>query len=113
MAVAEQSIARLRGLVLFAFPLHPAGKPGTDRAQHLCDVALPMLFLSGTRDKLAELELLEPVCERLGERTTLRLLDTADHSFRVLKRSRNTDEDVFAEMARVIRDWVTKLDGAG
>ena len=69
-----------------------------------------MLFLTGTRDKLAELRLLEPVCERLGDRTTLHLLDTADHGFKVLKRSRNSDEDVFVEMARVISEWASALD---
>ena len=100
----------MRGLVFFAFPLHPAGKPSTDRAEHLGDVTVPMLFLSGTRDKLAELKLLEPVCKKLGDKATLHLLDTADHGFKVLKRSRKTDEDVFVEMARVISEWLTKLD---
>ena len=69
-----------------------------------------MLFLSGTRDKLANLELLEPVCEKLGDKATLHLLDTADHGFKVLKR-RKTEEDVFVEMARVISEWVETLDG--
>jgi hypothetical protein len=68
-----------------------------------------MLFLSGTRDDLAHLELLQPVCAKLGNRATLHLLDTADHSFRTLKRSRKSDEDVFAEMARVIRAWVPSV----
>ena len=106
LAAAESPIEHVRGLVFFAFPLHPAGKQGTERAEHLDDVTVPMLFLSGTRDKLAVLELLSPVCEKLGDKATLHLLDTADHGFKVLKRSRKTDEDVFVEMARVVNEWV-------
>lgn len=110
MAVAEASLKHTRGLVFFAFPLHPSGKPSTERAAHLKDVTIPMLFLSGTRDKLAELALLQPICEEITDKATLHLLDTADHGFKILKRSRNTDEDVFAEMARVINEWVSTLD---
>ena len=109
MAAAEAPLEHVRGLVFFAYPLHPAGKPGTERAEHLSDVTVPMLFLSGTRDALAELDLLRPVCEKLGDRGTLHLLDTADHGFKVLKRLRKSDEDVFVEMARVINEWVSKL----
>ena len=69
-----------------------------------------MLFLSGTRDKLADLALLSPVCERLSEKATLHLLDTADHGFKVLKRSRKSTEDVFVEMARVVKDWAEGLN---
>ena len=110
MAVAEEPISHVRGLVFFAFPLHPANKPATDRAEHLSDVTVPMLFLSGTRDKLAELKLLKPVCKKLGDDATLHLLDTAEHGFKVLKRTRKTEEDVFGEMARVINEWVSELD---
>ena len=106
---AEAPIEHVRGLVFLAFPLHPSGKEGIERAEHLDDVTIPMLFLSGTRDKLAKLELLEPVCEKLGDKATLHLLDTADHGFNVLKR-RNTEEDVFVEMARVISEWVETLN---
>ena len=109
MAMAEAPIAHVRGLVFFAFPLHPSGKPSTARAEHLSDVSAPMLFLSGTRDTLAELKLLESVCQALGEKATLHLLDTADHGFKALKRSRKTDEDVFVEMARVIKGWCGNL----
>jgi hypothetical protein len=109
MAAAEQPIEHVRGLVFFSFPLHPAGKPATERAEHLSGVAAPMLFVSGTRDDLAELRLLRPVCKKLGGKATLHLLDTADHGFKVLKRSRKTDEDVFVEMARVIADWSATL----
>lgn len=110
MAAAEAPIEHVRGLVFFAFPLHPSGKPSTERADHLSDVTIPMLFLSGTRDKLGELELLQSTCEGVGDKATLHLLDTADHGFKILKRSRNTDEDVFVEMARVINEWVSGLD---
>ncbi len=110
MAAAEAPIEHVCGLVFFAFPLHPSGKPSTDRADHLSDVTVPMLFLSGTRDKLGELDLLQSACEGVGDKATLHLLDTADHGFKILKRSRNTDEDVFVEMARVINEWVSGLD---
>jgi predicted alpha/beta-hydrolase family hydrolase len=98
-------------LVFFAFPLHPAGEPSTKRAEHLADVNVPMLFLSGTRDALAELPLLKPTVEKLGKRATLHLLDTADHSFKVLKRTRTSAEDVFAEIARLIREWADIAPG--
>ncbi len=111
MAAAEAPLEHVRGLVFFAFPLHPSGKPSTERAAHLSDVTIPMLFLSGTRDKLAVLDVLQPTCEQIGDKATLHLLDTADHGFKVLKRSRKTDEDVFVEMARVINEWVSALDG--
>ena len=110
MAAAEEPLMLVRGLVFFAFPLHPSGKPSTERADHLSDVTIPMLFLSGTRDKLGELDLLQSTCDQIGDKATLHLLDTADHGFKILKRSRNTDEDVFVEMARVINEWVSKLD---
>jgi hypothetical protein len=106
LAAAEAPLEHVRGLVFFSFPLHPAGKPGTERAEHLSRVSVPMLFLSGTRDALAELDLLRPVCEGLGDRTTLHLLESADHGFKVQKRARQSEEDVFAEMARVVSDWV-------
>jgi predicted alpha/beta-hydrolase family hydrolase len=108
-AASESPLEGVRGLVFFAFPLHQPGKPDTKRADHLGAVTVPMLFLSGTRDELAELDLLQPVCAKLGDRATLHLLDTADHGFRTLKRSRKSEEDVFAEMARVVRDWASPL----
>ena len=110
LTAAEAPIEHVRGLVFFAFPLHPSGKEGTERAEHLDDVTVLMLFLSGTRDKLAVLDLLVPVCENLGDKATLHLLDTADHGFKVLKRSRKTEEDVFVEMARVLSEWIETLN---
>lgn len=109
LTAAEGPIENVSGLVFFAFPLHPAGREGIERAEHLDDVTIPMLFLSGTRDKLAKLELLEPVCEKLGDIATLHLLDTADHGFKTLKRSRKSDEDVFVEMVRVVSEWANEL----
>jgi predicted alpha/beta-hydrolase family hydrolase len=109
-AASESPLKDVRGLVFFSFPLHPAGEPSIKRAEHLDLVDLPMLFLSGTRDALAELDLLRPVVERLGDRATLHLLDTADHSFKVLKRTRKTSEDVFDEVARMINEWANDLD---
>ena len=106
MAAAEEPLDGLRGILFFAFPLHPAGKPGTERAAHLEKVAVPMLFLSGPRDALAELTLLEPAVEKLGERATLHLVDTADHGFRVRKRSRSSTEPVMEELARVAASWM-------
>ena len=87
----------VRGLAFLGFPLHPAGKPSSDRAKHLADVKIPMLFLQGTRDALAELSLLEPVVKSLGSHAMLRLLDGADHSFHVLKSSGRNDRDVMVE----------------
>ena len=108
-AASESPLDGVRGLVLFAFPLHQPGKPDAKRADHLSAVMVPMLFLSGTRDELAHLNLLQPVCKKLGKRATLHLLDTADHGFRILKRSRKSAEDVFAEMAGVVREWASRL----
>ncbi len=108
-AASESPLDPVRGLVFFAFPLHQPGKPETKRADHLGAVTVPMLFLSGTRDELADLSLLRPVCKKLGKRATLHLLDTADHGFHILKRSRKSEEDVFAEMARVVREWASRL----
>jgi len=105
-ATSQAPLDGVDGLVFFSFPLHPAGQPGIKRAEHLKGVTIPMLFLSGTRDDLAELNLLQPVCRELGERAKLHLLDTADHGFRVLKRTRQSTEDVFDEMARVVREWI-------
>jgi predicted alpha/beta-hydrolase family hydrolase len=108
-AASESPLDHVRGLVFFAFPLHQPGKPESKRAEHLSGVTVPMLFLSGTRDELADLKLLRPVCKKLGKRATLHALDTADHGFRVLKRSRKSEEDVFVEMARVVCEWAAKL----
>jgi predicted alpha/beta-hydrolase family hydrolase len=109
MWVAANPGSPLTGLVFFGFPLHPPGKPGTTRAQHLDDVGIPMLFLQGTRDKLAGLALLEPVCAALGAKAQLHIVEGADHAFHVLKRSGRTDEDVIHELAVTTRRFVEQL----
>ena len=108
-AASESPLNDVRGLVFFSFPLHQPGRPDTKRAAHLSSVTVPLLFLSGTRDELAHLDLLKPLCEGLGSIATLHTLDTADHGYRVLKRSRQSGEDVFDEMARVAREWSSAL----
>jgi hypothetical protein len=105
-AQAAAPLPGVRGLVFFAFPLHPAGKPGTERADHLADVNVPMLFLQGTRDELAGLDLLRPVVAGLGERATLRLFEDADHSFHVPAKTGRRDPEVLAEILDVAADWM-------
>ena len=99
--------ARIRGLVFVGFPLHPAGRPGTKRAEHLTRVQAPMLFLQGTRDTLADLTLLHPLCERMGPLTTLHVVEGADHSFHMLKRAGKTDGQVLSDLARTVAFWGT------
>jgi uncharacterized protein len=108
MTSQAQALAPLdcvRGLAFVAFPLHPAGKPGIERAAHLADVAVPMLFLQGTRDDLADLALLRSVVEPLGPRATLHVVDDADHSFHVRASSGRKDADVVLELARTMSAW--------
>ena len=107
-AAAEGPLDRVRGLVFLGFPLHPPGKPGTSRAEHLARVGVPMLFLQGTRDEFAALDLLRPVVASLGDRATLHLVDGADHSFHVLKSSGRGDGDVIDELAEVAAGWMKK-----
>jgi predicted alpha/beta-hydrolase family hydrolase len=104
-AQAASSLLGVRGLVFFGFPLHPAGKPSDERAAHLLDVQIPMLFLQGTRDALAELSLLKPVVKKLGARATLRLFEDADHSFHVPAKSGRKDADVRREMLDAMSVW--------
>jgi predicted alpha/beta-hydrolase family hydrolase len=108
-AQAKRALPGVRGLAFFGFPLHPAGKPSDERAAHLSDVHIPMLFLQGTRDKLAELDRLKPVIERLGARATLHLIEGADHSFHVPARSGRRDADVMAEMLDTFANWIDKV----
>jgi predicted alpha/beta-hydrolase family hydrolase len=105
-AQAISALPDVRGLVFFAFPLHPAGRPSHERGDHLAEVNIPMLFLQGTRDALAVLEELEPVCKALGERATLRLFGEADHSFHVPARTGRKDADVRAEMLDIVSAWI-------
>jgi predicted alpha/beta-hydrolase family hydrolase len=105
-AQAIEALAGVRGLAFLGFPLHPAGKPSSDRAKHLGDIRIPMLFLQGTRDALAELDLLQPVVRQLGKPATLHLVKEADHSFHVLARSGRNDREVMAELLDAFAAWV-------
>jgi predicted alpha/beta-hydrolase family hydrolase len=108
-AQALAPLAGVQGLAFLGFPLHPAGKPSTDRARHLFDVRIPMLFLQGTRDALAELSLLAPLADRLGARATLKLLEGADHSFHVAGRGARPDDAVRGEMLDALAVWFAGL----
>lgn len=110
LAAAETPLSGVRGLAFIGFPLHGAGKPpSAARADHLSAVSVPMLFLQGTRDKLADIALMSGVCAGLGSGVTLRKIEGADHGFHVLKRSGRSDEEVIVELARAIAQWSTPL----
>lgn len=108
-AQADKALPDVRGLVFFAFPLHPAGKPGDERAAHLADVAAPMLFLQGDNDALATLDCLRPAVARLGRRATLHLLAGADHSFHVPAKSGRKDSGVLSESLDAAAAWMLEL----
>jgi predicted alpha/beta-hydrolase family hydrolase len=110
-AQAKSPLAGVRGLAFFGFPLHPAGKPSSDRADHLGDVKIPMLFLQGTNDKLAGLDLLKPMVGKLGARAMLHLIEGADHSFHVPARSGRKDAEVMAEMLDAFVAWIAEKAG--
>ncbi len=105
-AQALDALPNVRGLIFFAFPLHPAGKPSDERATHLDDISAPMLFLQGTNDALAELDLLKPVVKRLGKRATLALFEHADHSFHVPAKTGRKDAEVLAEILDAATGWI-------
>ncbi len=109
-ADAEEALP-VEGIVLLGFPLHPAGRPGTERAEHLSKVSSPLLFLQGDRDALAGLELLGPVVSGLGERARLHVVEGADHGFHVLKRSGRTDGHVMGEIASTAAGWMRDRTG--
>jgi predicted alpha/beta-hydrolase family hydrolase len=109
MTSQAQAIAPLpgvAGLAFLGFPLHPAGKPSDERAKHLSDIHVPMLFMQGSHDKLAELKLLEPLIERLGPSASLYLVQQADHSFHVPARSGRNDREVMGEMLDKLTVWI-------
>jgi hypothetical protein len=108
-AQAAAPLAGVAGLAFFGFPLHPAGRPSADRAKHLADIDVPMLFLQGSRDGLAELDLLEPVVGKLGPSATLHLVDGADHSFHVPARSGCNDGEVMHEILDAFAAWVATI----
>ena len=108
-AAAQYPLDGVKGLVFFGFPLHPPDRPGTKRAEHLAKVTIPMLFLQGTRDTFADLNLLRPICAKLGERATLHIIESADHSFHVLKSSKRTDADILRELAETTASWAETM----
>ena len=108
-AAAQGRLDGVRGLVFIGFPLHPPNQPGMKRADHLAKVAMPMLFLQGTRDTFADLKLLRPVCAKLGPRTTLHVIEAADHSFHMLKRSGRSDPEVLRELAEKTASWAEQI----
>jgi predicted alpha/beta-hydrolase family hydrolase len=111
LAAARQPPADIRGLVFFGFPLHAAGKPGAERGAHLADIDMPMLFLQGSRDTLAELKLLKPLCAKLGKRVKLHVVEGGDHSFHMLKTSGRSDEDVLDEAIELAAQWMVINSG--
>jgi predicted alpha/beta-hydrolase family hydrolase len=106
-AQAAEPLPGVCGLAFLGFPLHAPGKPSDERAKHLFDVQIPMLFLQGTRDEFAELQLLEAVCQRLGDPSTLKLVPDADHSFHVPARTGRKDTEVMAELLDTLADWIS------
>lgn len=111
LAAAGGELAGVAGLAFLGFPLHAPGRPATSRADHLDEVRLPMLFVQGTRDKLADIDLVRSVCERLAGRATLHIVEGGDHSFNVLKRSGRRPEEVMDEIGRAVSDWVNRILG--
>jgi predicted alpha/beta-hydrolase family hydrolase len=108
-AQAKSALAGVLGLAFLGFPLHPAGRPSDERARHLFEVAVPLLFLQGTRDELAELSLLQPLIEQLGARATLKLIDQADHSFHVPARTGRKDAQVIDELVSTLNGWIRSI----
>ncbi len=106
---AKQALAGVRSLAFFGFPLHAAGKPSSDRADHLADIRIPLLFLQGTNDKLAELSLLKPVIQKLGTLATLHVVAGADHSFHVPARSGRNDREVMVQLLDTFATWIKKI----
>lgn len=112
-AAAEGKLAGVTGLVFFGFPLHPPNRPGTKRADHLPEVKAHMLFLQGSRDAFADLNLLRPICAKLGRLATLHIIEGADHSFRVPKKSGKNDHDVLEELAKTTSSWAEEIERKG
>jgi predicted alpha/beta-hydrolase family hydrolase len=108
-AMAESALPGVRGIVFYGFPLHAAGRPSTSRGTHLARVAAPLLFLQGTRDTLADLTLLTPIVQDLGDRATLQVIEDADHGFHVRKSSGKTDAMVLDALAEATATWARSL----
>ncbi len=109
MAASKEQLNEIKGIVFFGFPLHAPGKPSDERGEHLFNVSVPMLFLQGTRDKLADLKLLKAIIKKLKEKAILNIIEGADHSFHLLKSSGRNDEEVLKEIARKVGEWGMKV----
>jgi predicted alpha/beta-hydrolase family hydrolase len=111
-AASEEALPGIRGIVFFGFALHAPGKPSNERGEHLFKVGLPLLFLQGTRDKFADSTLFGPLYERLRTKgqAELHVIDGADHSFHVPKKSGRTDEDILQELGKVVANWISNLE---
>ena len=110
LAAAQEPFDGVRGLIFFGFPLHAAGRPGAERGEHLTEIKIPMLFLQGSRDALAELELLKPLCAKIGKRAELFVVEGGDHSLHVLKSARQLDGDVLDDVVKKAAQWMTKYE---
>jgi predicted alpha/beta-hydrolase family hydrolase len=108
-AASKSLLTGIQGIVFFGFPLHAPGQPSGHRAEHLYQVQEPMLFLQGTKDKLADLELLKPVIDKLGRKAALHIAEGADHSFHIPKNAGRTDDDVLKELAAIVKEWVVRI----
>jgi predicted alpha/beta-hydrolase family hydrolase len=109
IAASQAPLEKVRGLVFFGFPLHAPGKPSADRGDHLSRVTVPMLFLQGSRDTLADLKHLAPLIKRLGSQAEIFVVESGDHSFHVLKSSGRTDAQVLNEVASKVASWSARL----
>jgi uncharacterized protein len=108
LAAAKVLLDGVHGLVFFGFPLHAAGRPGSERGQHLVEVRVPMLFLQGSRDTLADLKLLQPLCKKVGKNAELFIVEGGDHSFHLLKSAKRSDEEVLGAVVQKTADWIAK-----
>ncbi len=109
MAMAQDPMPGVQGIVFLGFPLHPPGVPSDDRGAHLAEVTVPMLFLQGTRDKLADLRLLKPVIKKLGELANLHIIEGGDHSFHLPKSQGKSDADVLGELSEIAAQWMLRI----
>jgi predicted alpha/beta-hydrolase family hydrolase len=108
LAASQEPLDGVRGLIFFGFPLHGAGRPGAERGQHLAEIKIPMFFLQGSRDALAELKLLKPLCAKIGESAELFVVDGGDHSFHMLKSARWSDVEVLEDVVKKAAGWMKK-----
>jgi uncharacterized protein len=108
LAAAQEPLDGVRGLIFFGFPLHAAGRPGAERGAHLTDVRIPMLFLQGSRDALADLKLLKPLCAKIGESAELMVVEGGDHSFHMSKSAKRSDEEVLDSVVEKTTAWIGK-----